>query len=221
MRFENKYYLPDKNENKLIAFCREHGKLDENCFGENGYEIETIYKTNWKTIEVRGKIRLRKYFTYNKTFYFIEEKIKNKGIGTKNRVQIDVDIFSELEACAYMDEFNRILTNNNISFSNTPSELYTYRLKYFRAPWEIQFEGNKYRITVDNDLKVIVDGKDFHPIKDGYSIVEIKGKDSKKNEAIDLLNRLEKEYFLMPVKISKHKLAKKYYDKEHSSVLTD
>ncbi|EEM56765.1 MULTISPECIES: VTC domain-containing protein [Bacillus cereus group] len=215
MRFENKYYLLNEYEQSLNAFCREHGALDENCFEEKGYVIETIYKTNWKTIDTRGKIRLRKYSTFNKRFYFIEEKIKSKGIGTKKRVEIDEGLFSELAECNSMNDFIRILTNNNIYLSNIPSELYTYRLKYFRIPWEIQYNGNKYRITIDNDLKVIVKGEDFYPIKDGYSIVEIKGNELKKNEAIDLLRRLEEEYFLKPVKLSKHNLAKKCSNKEY------
>ncbi len=160
-RIEKKFIINKEQYNLIINEINKYMKLDDHCFDFKTYKIENIYFDTFnndlisKSIEkptYKEKLRLRKYYNYDK--YFLEIKKKGRGVVGKRRI-----VFNE-------EELEDFLKGKDINFSDYSSIIAQKEIRYLLKRYNLKpvvylaydrlgffgFDDVNLRITFDSNI---------------------------------------------------------------------
>ena len=182
MRKEKKYIIKNNDINSIILLSKELGTLDEFSDNSASYKIDSFYRLIWQAKDVSGKIRIRKYISNEKETYFLENKYKEGGKSFKKRIEIDKslsvellqqsDINSLISCIANIDPQILFFMDFYIDFQ---MKIESIMLSYKRKAFILNMDHLEYRITIDFDLSINYENKNFPLLSEKECILEIKG----------------------------------------------
>lgn len=206
VRIENKTLISKEQFLLLQSFIYENfHKISSN----EKYSVSTVYFCKWSFGNQKGKIRLR---IYNNKDYFIEEKKKINHKTYKKRYAINKKIYNEYIKINSLNELYILNQKYSFCFDDKYIKYGSFnKLKIVYDREVIQILYNKQPIRITYDLNLLIDNCDLpnfktsNLIQDNLIIMEIKG-----NQLTDFIDKLNIEFGIELLHISKYNLARWY-----------